>query len=109
LRRRGFEIHLVEDGNFAIAEALSIQPDVILMDLSVVTSDCWKTATELKAIPQTANIPIVALSVLDLTWDQEVALQAGCDVYLPKPVDMDMLAGVLFRVSNAKCVPAEPE
>ncbi|MGI8906523.1 MAG: response regulator [Candidatus Sumerlaeaceae bacterium] len=109
LTRRGFEVLTVEDGSMAIAEVTSQRPDVILMDLSVVTMDCWQTARELKRKPETAHVPIVAISVLDLTWDQEAALQAGCDVYLPKPINMDTLGDILVRVSKSKCVSAQPQ
>ena len=108
LARRGFEVVTVCEGHMAVAESVSLKPDVVLMDLSVVTSDSWRTAREMKLHPETAQIPIVAISVLDLAWDEEAAMQAGCDVYLPKPINMDMLGDVLIKVSKSKCVPSEP-
>lgn len=108
LSRRGFEVFTIADGTMAMAEALTLMPDVVLMDLSVVTSDCWQTARQMKATPELSHIPIVALSVLNLSWDAETAMAAGCDVYLPKPIDMPTLGDILIKVSNSKCQPSEP-
>jgi DNA-binding response OmpR family regulator len=107
LTRRDFEVCTLITGGDVVSETTVVQPDVILMDCSVATPDAWETARLLKRNADTAHIPIVAISVLDLEWDQRQAMEAGCDVYLPKPINMEALGSVLARVSRAKCAPMD--
>lgn len=91
LGRRGFEVLLAKDGAEGIAQAETLQPDLILMDMSLPVLDGWEVARRLKAAPATAPIPIIALTAHVMTGDREKALEAGCDDYDVKPVEFDRL------------------
>lgn len=73
-------------GDVALQEAESKRPDLILMDLSIPVVDGWECTRRLKAAPQTRSIQILALTAHAMRGDQERALAAGCDGYLPKPI-----------------------
>jgi len=81
LTREGYETLEADDGRSALALARRDRPDLIVMDLGMPGMDGWEAARRLKADPQTADIPIIALTA----WDEERAREAGCDGYLSKP------------------------
>jgi CheY-like chemotaxis protein len=85
---------VVEAGNGAEAVNLAVErkPALILMDLSLPKLDGWEAAREIKADPQTAHIPIIALTAHAMTGHLQEALDAGCSDYLTKPVDFEQLA-----------------
>jgi signal transduction histidine kinase len=66
-------------------------PDLILMDINIPGMDGYETTTKLKSIPELKNTPIIALTAKVMAGDREMALTAGCDGYIPKPIDVDML------------------
>ena len=90
------------DGEAGVKLAEKHRPDLILMDLSLPGIDGWEATRRLKASPATCSIPIVALTAHAMQGDDERALAAGCDGYLSKPVDEDLLfrtiRGVLAEV-----------
>ena len=73
------------DGQSAIAIARQEHPDVIIMDLALPGMDGWEASRRLKADPETADIPIIALTAFAMRGDEERAREAGCDDYLSKP------------------------
>jgi two-component system, cell cycle response regulator DivK len=91
LRRRGFNVVAAEDGARGLAAARDERPDLILMDLSLPGLDGWEATRRLKAMPETAGIPVIALSAHVMAGDREQALAAGCDDYDAKPVDFERL------------------
>jgi len=93
LQRRGFDILFAEDGAQSIAMAQSELPDLILMDMSLPVLDGWEAARRLKALPQTCLIPIIGLSAHAMEGDREKAIEAGCDDYDTKPIELDRLLG----------------
>jgi CheY-like chemotaxis protein len=75
-------------------EALRVHsPDLILMDIQLPGQDGLSLTRELKADPATAGIPIVALTAHAMTGDRELALEAGCTGYIPKPIDTRTFSG----------------
>lgn len=66
-------------------------PDLILMDINLPGVDGYTLTSKLKAIPRFARIPIVAITANVMKGDREKTLQAGCDGYIQKPVDIDLL------------------
>jgi two-component system cell cycle response regulator DivK len=87
LRHSGFEVIEARDGQAGIDTAKAAHPDLILMDVSIPLVDGWEATRRLKADPDTADIPIIALTAHALASDQEKAVAAGCDGYIPKPAE----------------------
>jgi two-component system cell cycle response regulator DivK len=86
-----YEILTAADGAAGIALAASAHPDLIIMDLSLPVVDGWEATRRIKADPVLQHIPIIALSSHAMRGDEEKARQAGCDDYLSKPLDEDLL------------------
>ncbi|MGH8067253.1 MAG: response regulator [Candidatus Entotheonellia bacterium] len=101
-----YEVLTATDGAEGIQLATREHPDLILMDLSLPVIDGWEATRRIKANAALQNIPIIALSAHAMMGDQEKALQSGCDDYLSKPLDEDLLfaklAGFLEQVCHYK-------
>ena len=93
LQRRGHEVLIAVDGAEALRVAGEEQPELVLMDLSLPVMDGWEATGRMKADPQTASIPIIALTAHAMGADRERALAAGCDDFDTKPIDMERLTG----------------
>jgi len=93
LQRRGHEVLIAADGAEALRVAGEAQPELVLMDLSLPVMDGWEATGRMKADPQTASIPIIALTAHAMDADRERALAAGCDDFDTKPIDLERLAG----------------
>jgi CheY-like chemotaxis protein len=91
LMRAGHTVLVARDGAQGINMAQSERPELILMDLSLPVIDGWEATRRLKAAPETQHIPVVALSAHAMAGDREKALEAGCDDFDTKPVDMPRL------------------
>ena len=87
LIRNGYEVSVATDGQQGAEKALSEQPDLILMDLSLPVIDGWEATQVLKHDPETRQIPIIALTAHALASDREKAMEVGCDGYLAKPCE----------------------
>lgn len=98
LRRRGFHMLEAIDGIQGLAAARQYHPDLILLDISIPEIDGYEVARRLRADPQTAGIPIVALTAHALAEDRQRALDAGCDEYTTKPVDFKALLAIIARI-----------
>ncbi|MBL7202135.1 MAG: response regulator [Anaerolineae bacterium] len=79
------------DGAAGIDVVERERPDLVLMDLSLPVIDGWEVARRLKANEALKHIPIIALTAHAMVGDAEKALAAGCDDYVPKPLDEDLL------------------
>jgi len=93
LQRRGHQVLIAVDGAEALRIAGEEQPELVLMDLSLPVMDGWEATGRMKADPQTASIPIIALTAHAMGADRESALAAGCDDFDTKPIDMERLTG----------------
>jgi CheY-like chemotaxis protein len=91
LERRGYQVIIAVDGEEGSRLAYLEKPDLILMDMSLPVLDGWEVTRQLKAAPQTRSIPIIALTAHAMAGDREKALEAGCDDYDTKPVEMSRL------------------
>lgn len=91
LIRKGFEVQVAVDGQQALEMAAQIGPAVILMDMSLPVLDGWEATRRLKADPATQPIPVIGLTAHAMDGDREKCLQAGCDDYDTKPIDLPRL------------------
>jgi two-component system cell cycle response regulator DivK len=91
LKRRGYDVILAHDGQEAVDKTRSERPDVVLLDMNLPVMDGWTAAGILKADPDTATVPLIALTAHAMSGDRDKALEAGCDDYHPKPVDFSRL------------------
>ena len=95
LRREGYEVREAVSAEQALAAAAELPPDLILLDLNLVGMSGFEAAGRLKADPTLRHIPVVALTAYAMVGDRERALEAGCDGYISKPVDVRRLADQL--------------
>lgn len=91
LIKKGYTVTIAVDGLQAVARASSDEPDLILMDMSLPEIDGWEATRRIKAQPGTRDIPIIALTAHAMSGDREKAIEAGCDEFDTKPVDLNRL------------------
>ncbi len=91
LERRGYQIVIAVDGAEGVAKAKSESPDLILLDMSLPVLDGWEAARQLKGDASTKAIPIIALTAHAMAGDREKALEAGCNDYDTKPIELPRL------------------
>jgi two-component system, cell cycle response regulator DivK len=90
LGRKGYDVIIAEDGGKGV-ELASTGVDLILMDMSLPVVDGWEATRRIKANPITAMLPVIALTAHAMPGDRERAVEAGCDDYDTKPVELDRL------------------
>ena len=100
LKRKGFDVTPAFDGKQGIESAIENPPNLILMDLSLPLIDGWEATRRLKSDPATAGIPIIALTAHAMSDDRKSALEAGCDDYDTKPVELDRLLDKINKLLN---------
>jgi CheY-like chemotaxis protein len=93
LQRKGYEVLIAVDGEAGVNMAASDKPDLILMDMSLPVIDGWEATRRLKGAPETAAIPVIALTAHVMAGDRDKAFAAGCDDYDAKPFDFEQLLG----------------
>jgi CheY-like chemotaxis protein len=98
LLEEDYEILTAADGAAGVETATRVRPDLILMDLSLPVVDGWEATRRLKARPETAAIPVIALTAHAMQGDEDKARACGCDDYLTKPIDEDQLFAKLERL-----------
>jgi two-component system, cell cycle response regulator DivK len=99
LTRRGFEVVFAADGQQGVDLARSEKPD-ILMDMSLPVMDGWEATRRIKADGTMRRIPVVGLTAHAMSGDREKAIEAGCDDYDSKPVEIERLLGKINRLLN---------
>jgi two-component system, cell cycle response regulator DivK len=93
-----YEVITASDGEEGVSAAETHHPDLILMDLSLPRKSGWTAAREIKSCPALAHVPIIALTAHAMVGDRDRALEAGCDGYLSKPVNIKELAETIRRL-----------
>ena len=91
LRRRGYDVVIARDGKQGLTMARGDKPDLILMDMNLPLLDGWEATRLIKADPRSKGTPVIALTAHALTGDRDKALEAGCDDYHTKPVELPRL------------------
>lgn len=110
LEAEGYEVTVVADGVTALEVARRARPALILMDINIGGLDGYEVTTRLRSIEEMGRVPIVAVTAATLRGDRQRALIAGCDGYIPKPIDVDsfpeqvraFLGGLRERVESAE-------
>jgi two-component system cell cycle response regulator DivK len=91
LQIHGYEILFAEDGLQALALTQKEQPDIVLMDIGLPMMDGWEATKIIKSTESTKHIPVIALSAHAMEETEQKALDAGCDAYVSKPLDLSIL------------------
>ena len=102
LQRKGYEVVLASDGPSGVAMAQIEAPDLVLMDMSLPVLDGWEATRRLKADAATRHIPIIALTAHAMSSDRDEALEAGCDDYDTKPVELLRLLAKIEALLNGR-------
>ncbi|HEY0256712.1 MAG TPA: response regulator [Candidatus Methylacidiphilales bacterium] len=102
LKRSGYDVVMVEEGRLALEAVAKQTFDLIILDMSMPGLSGWDTAKKLKASPATASIPILALSAHSMTADRKKALDAGCNDFDSKPIDLPRLVGKIEALLSAQ-------
>jgi two-component system cell cycle response regulator DivK len=97
LKRRGFEILFATNGEEGVEQAHAQSPDLILMDMSLPIIDGWDATRQIKASQATQKIPIIALTAHAMSGDRQRALDAGCDDFETKPIELEQLLEKIER------------
>ena len=93
LIKRGYDVVMAVDGAHGVMVATAERPDLILMDMSLPEVDGWEATRTLKSRPETQEIPVIALTAHAMADDQRKAMDAGCDDFDTKPVELSRLLG----------------
>jgi CheY-like chemotaxis protein len=105
LQRRGYDVIIAVDGRQGVEMAQSSSPDIVLMDMSLPVMDGWEATRTLKASPETKEIPVIALTAHAMSTDRDKAMEAGCDDYDTKPIELTRLIAkmesLIGRVNKA--------
>jgi two-component system, cell cycle response regulator DivK len=97
LEKNGYETFLAMNGRDGVNAAHKQSPDLIIMDLSMPEMDGWTATRIIKNAPKSSSIPLIALTAHVLPGDRQRALDAGCDDYIPKPMDLMELLETVDR------------
>jgi CheY-like chemotaxis protein len=104
LERKGYQVLIATDGGQGVSLTQSSNPDLILMDMSLPILDGWEATRQLKAHPATSGIPVIALTAHAMSGDREKALEAGCDDYDTKPIELPRLLTKIEALLEKKLV-----
>ena len=101
LARNGYEVFIAVDGQEGTDMAVSQRPDLILMDMSLPVIDGWEATRRIRSNDTTRRIPVIALTAHAMAGDRERAIEAGCDDYDTKPVEIARLLEKIERLLGA--------
>lgn len=105
LARRGYEVVIAVDGWQGVTLAQTEAPDLILMDMNLPVLDGSEATRQLRAVPATRSIPIIALTAHAMSGDRENALEMGCDDYDTKPIELERLLGKIEVLLKKEAAP----
>lgn len=91
LAAAGYNMIEAANATEALTTLTTSKPDLILMDINMPDKDGYTLTTEIREIPGLSNIPIIAITANVMRGDREKSLEAGCDGYIQKPIDIDLL------------------
>ncbi len=100
LERRGYEVIIATNGLAGVEATVTAMPDLVLMDMSLPVIDGWEATRRIKDNPATAGIPVIALTAHAMAGDREKAMEAGCDDYDTKPIELPALLDKIARLTG---------
>lgn len=106
LARKGYQVVLAVDGHSGVEMAQTERPDLVLMDMSLPVLDGWEATRRIKANAATQHIPVIAFTAHAMSSDREKALEAGCDDYDTKPVELSRLLKKIEALLSRSQVPS---
>lgn len=92
-----YELVVAADGEQGVAAAIKERPDLILMDMSLPNMNGWEATRQIKANATLRDVPVIGVSAHAMSGDRAKAIEAGCDDYLTKPIDDELLFAALER------------
>ena len=98
LRAKGYTLLKATDGEEALDVAMRERPDLILMDIQLPKMNGLEVTRKLRETPAFSHIPIIALTAYAMKEDKERFINGGCDAYLPKPIDIRELPGMIAEM-----------
>ncbi len=98
----GYTVVEAETGTDGIRLAQEVDPDLILMDINLPEMDGYEATAHLKTIDKLADVPIIAMTANVMKGDREKTLEAGCDGYIQKPIDVDLLPDQIEKFLAAR-------
>ena len=101
LARRGYDVLIATDGQMGLDVARASVPDLILMDMSLPLVDGWEATRQLKGDARVRHIPVIALTAHAMANDRDKALDAGCEDYDTKPIELPRLLGKIAALLTA--------
>lgn len=102
LEIEGYEVIEADNGQEGLAKAMSRRPDIIITDINLPDIDGYEITDTLKKAKETAHIPVIAMTANVMKKDRESVLQAGCDGYISKPIDIDELPSQIENFLKGK-------
>ncbi len=108
LEKRGYSVVIAVDGAAGLAQARTEKPDLILMDMSLPVIDGWEATKQIRLDPAIATIPVIALTAHAMSSDREKCLNAGCDDFDTKPVELPRLIGKIEDLLKKRSSPPTP-
>ena len=102
LMAEDYEVFEAENGQAGVEVALRENPDLILMDMNLPGVDGYEMTRRMREIPELRIVPIIAMTANVMQGDREKTLKAGCNGYIPKPIDVDELPYQIARFLKAK-------
>jgi two-component system cell cycle response regulator DivK len=102
LEAEGYRVIEAEDGVQGIERLLSQTPDLVLMDINLPEIDGYEVTKRFKQLPSMEKVPVIAMTANVMKGDREKTLAAGCDGYIPKPIDIDALPDQIARFLGKK-------
>ncbi|MFH1003727.1 MAG: response regulator [Chloroflexota bacterium] len=105
LQARGYTLLGATDGEEALEMATRLVPDLIIMDIQLPKMNGLEVTARLKRMPAMASVPVIAITAYAMKGDEEKAFQAGCDAYLPKPIDTRQLPEVVAALLQGRPEP----
>ena len=102
LEAEGYKVIEAEDGLAGMDFVQSETPDLVLMDINLPELDGYEVTKRLKQSPAMAEVPVIAMTANVMKGDREKTIAAGCDGYIPKPIDIDSLPSQIAKFLRKK-------